>query len=79
VEKGTLRRHPEFGIGINVGEKFIFTPEELGNLIEQAILTDNRFESVEKLDVLKSNSTLILNIVVRGAQSSGLIPLNLTV
>ena len=75
TEKGQLPRHLEYGAGMGIGERMDSTAKEVAADVESNILDDPRFEAINHLTVSFEGSTVELNIVVKCAEGSGVIPL----
>lgn len=80
TQKGTLMRHLDFGLGIEHG--ISIADIEAGDLIQTMsamVESDPRFSGVERMDIRISGPTLAIDMAVRIANGSGIIPITFQV
>jgi len=77
MEPGALMYHPEIGIDMQIGQKMVYTAEEITEMIESTIVADNRFASVDSIHVEREGNTLRLKLKVSLMHSSKPVPLQL--
>jgi len=75
VNQGELKRHPEYGAGLNIGERLDMSAEDVRDIIENTILSDPRFESLSSITVEFKGSTVSLNLIVNASNGGGVIPI----
>lgn len=76
TKKGTLLRHLEFGLGIDYG--ISIADIEAGELIaamNKMIIDDSRFSGIERIDIRLVGVTLSIDMAVKIANGSGVVPL----
>lgn len=74
IEKGSLLRHPEKGLGVQVGTRQR-SSNSIRSAIENAVLSDGRFESIRNMTIIFDGSVVRLNLAVKVAGGSDVIPL----
>jgi hypothetical protein len=76
TKRGSLMRHPDFGVGINPGisladvERGVIA-DELTNLV----ISDSRFSGIERLTIAINGPTMSIDMAVILANNSGIIPI----
>jgi len=80
TKKGSLMRHPDFGIGINPGISLADVEsgaiaQELTNLV----ISDSRFSGIERLKISINGPTMSIDMAVILANNSGVIPISFDV
>ena len=78
IEKNQLKRHPEYGAGIPIGERYEYSAEDIKEFLEGAVSNDPRFESLPDIVVDLSGPTVKLNLRVRVVEDGGIIPITFT-
>jgi hypothetical protein len=79
VEKGELERHPSYGVGIPIGSRNSdLGVNQLDNLVREQITSDPRFTDVDT-QVKVNGSEVRIEVLARGAESTGLIPIEFRV
>lgn len=73
-EKGELKQHPDLGVGVQVGRKFISLEQVRDNLIG-SLTQDKRVESVDNVSLLREGPALYMNFNVNLKQVDTPIPL----
>ncbi len=61
LEKGSLKYHPQVGVGLAIGEK-IRNGDDIRDDIINSILSDPRFDSIKGLDFLIEDSVVKINL-----------------
>lgn len=74
-EKGALKRHPEVGLGLRVGERLQLSASEIRRSLENAILGDKRFSDVPEISVEVDGPIVRVNIRVSVADGGDVVPL----
>lgn len=77
TERGELKYHPQFGIGIKPGEKNTFDANDIYDDISQAILSDPRFSNFTDPSIIIEGSSIIINGNINIANSNISAPLSL--
>ena len=80
TQKGTLLRHLEYGLGLEAG--ISVADIENGAIIDslnKSIDSDPRFESIDRIAIRLNGSTLAIDMTVKLANGSGILPLSLDV
>lgn len=80
TQRGTLLRHLDFGVGLEHGVSI--ADIENGEIIKSLnamIASDSRFESIESLTINLNGSTLSINMSVRIANGTGILPISFDV
>ena len=77
TQKGTLLRHLDYGLGLQHGTSVAdiengIIIEELNNMIAD----DPRFQTVENVELTLRGSTLLIDMVIRLAGGTGVLPIN---
>lgn len=79
VPTGKLLKHPDFGAGIKAGGSSAnLNATEIYNQIKSAVLSDTRFSSIEKLEVILDGPKLTINMSV-GYNKNQVLPLSFSV
>jgi hypothetical protein len=76
TKQGTLLRHLDFGLGLEHG--ISVADIENGQVIDalnQMIQDDPRFSAIERIDIRLNGSTLAIDMAVRVANGSGVVPI----
>lgn len=78
IERGSLKCHPEIGVGINIGEK-IRNGDDVRNDMINTILSDNRFTGIKNLTFMIDGNTIniALDLIVKHISTP--IPINFNV
>jgi hypothetical protein len=89
VEAGELRRHPEFGLNIVVGNtnaNIITVRKILADSISKMIQADERFSNIDTLDITYGSGTesnfptvININLIVKLAGSGQLLPVTFSI
>lgn len=80
VQKSSLLRHPEFGVGISPGVSVAdITSGDIFNDLNKLITDDPRFSGIERLDIKISGPTITIDMAVSVANGSGIIPISFSV
>lgn len=80
TKRGTLLRHLDFGLGIQHGVSI--ADIENGILMQELtriVVQDSRFAGVDRLDITLNGATLTIDMAVRIANNSGIIPITFDV
>lgn len=80
TKKGTLLRHLDYGIGLEVGVSLADIEngsivDSLNSLVEQ----DERFSGIERLDIELKGPALKIDMAVNVANNSGIVPISFNV
>lgn len=73
-EKGELKNHPDLGVGVQVGRKFLSLEEVRDNLIN-SLTQDKRVESIDNVALLREGPALYMTFNVNLKQVDTPIPL----
>ena len=67
LEKGSLKYHPNIGVGLNIGEK-IRSGIDIRDNITRSILSDRRFSAIKNMNFSALGSTIQINfnLIIRG-------------
>jgi hypothetical protein len=80
IQKSSLLRHPEFGVGISPGVSVAdITSGDIFNDLNKLITDDPRFSGIERLDIKISGPTITIDMAVSIANGSGIIPISFSV
>ena len=80
IQKNSLLRHPEFGVGISPGVSVAdITSGDIFNDLNKLITDDPRFSGIERLDIKISGPTITIDMAVSVANGSGIIPISFSV
>ena len=80
IKKGSLLRHPDFGIGLSAGVSMAdVNSGKIASDFNQIILSDSRFSGIERLDIKISGNTITVDMAVTIANGSGVIPISFNV
>jgi hypothetical protein len=77
-DQGELLEHPELGVGIQVGKKVPDLGEIQTNLVK-TLSADPRFSAVENLQLVRDNSALSINFLLRVKNVDTPIPVTLRI
>ena len=80
TERGTLLRHLDYGLGLSAG--ISVADIENGEIIKamnDMVVADPRFSGIERITVNLNGSTLAIDMAVRVANDSGVIPITFDV
>jgi len=77
IEKGSLPRHPDKGLGFQVGTRQRST-NAVRSMIENSLLSDDRFESIQAMTINFDGDVVSLNMTIKVAGGSDVIPLTFT-
>jgi hypothetical protein len=80
TKRGSLMRHPEFGIGINPG--ISLADVESGAIAKELtdlVTSDSRFSGIERLTIAINGPTMSIDMAVILANNSGIIPISFSV
>jgi len=77
TQKGTLLRHLEYGLGLTHG----ISVADIDNGIiisslNQMVQSDDRFESITRMDIRLNGSTLGIDLAIKIANNSGIVPVS---
>lgn len=61
TEKGSLKYHPQLGVGLNIGQK-IRNGQDIRDDLIQSILSDRRFTGIKNLSFFTEGSTIRINL-----------------
>lgn len=75
TERGEILRHADYGSGISIGTRMDEPAQKIKKAIEEAILDDPRFDSIQGLTVTVEGSSVEINVIVKTTNGSGLIPI----
>jgi hypothetical protein len=78
LEKGSLKQHPEVGLGLQIGTSQAANADTIRASIENAILSDPRFASIPSLNIVFDGNVTRLQLKVAVADGSDVIPLSFT-
>jgi hypothetical protein len=76
TQKGTLLKHLGYGVGLTHGVSV--ADIENGEIIKSLnamVAADSRFESIESININLNGSTMSVNMVIRIANGSGIVPI----
>lgn len=77
TKRGTLLRHLDFGLGLNVGVSVADIENgEVINSLNRTIEGDDRFDFIESATFTLRGSTLAVDLSVRLANNTGVVPIN---
>jgi len=80
VQKNSLLRHPEFGLGISAGISISdISSGQIFNDLNKIITDDPRFSGIERLDIAVNGPTITIDMAVTIANGSGIIPISFNV
>jgi hypothetical protein len=80
VEKNSLLRHPEFGLGIQPGVSVAdISSGQIFNDLNKVVTDDPRFSGIERLDISINGPTITIDMAVSIANGSGIIPISFNV
>lgn len=75
TEKGKVLLHPDFGLGVKVGQMVSDTDvHDIFDSINNMIKEDSRFDGLDNLQVQLNGPTLTINLGVRLAGNNGVFP-----
>jgi hypothetical protein len=80
TKKNSLLRHPEFGLGLKHGMSY--ADIEAGDLINEMnrmIQDDPRFSGIDRIDIRINGPTISIDMAVKIASGSGVVPITFTV
>lgn len=80
TKRGTLLRHLEYGVGLTHGVSV--ADIENGEIIKSLnamIASDDRFQSIDSINITLDGSTMKIDMVVRIANGSGILPISFDV
>jgi len=78
LEPGSLKRHPEIGVGLEIGRK-VKNVGEIRNKIVSTLGQDPRIDSVPYLDVKEEGNTTLINMIVKIRNLKEPVPLEIAV
>jgi hypothetical protein len=78
LEPGSLKRHPELGVGLEIGRK-VRNVGEIRNRITSTLVQDARIDSVPYLNVQQEGSTTLINMIVKIRNLNEPVPLEIVV
>jgi hypothetical protein len=77
TQKGSLIAHPDYGIGLQAGmNNADFIATEVYKDIKSLILSDSRFDRIERMDISLEGPVLNLSLIVGLAGQSGIVPIS---
>lgn len=80
VQKNSLLRHPEFGLGISAGISISdISSGQIFNDLNKIITDDPRFSGIERLDIAVNGPVITIDMAVTIANGSGIIPISFNV
>jgi hypothetical protein len=80
IQKGSLIRHPEFGLNISSGVSISdISSGQIFNDLNKIITDDPRFSGIQRLDIKISGPTVTIDMAVSIANGSGIIPISFSV
>jgi hypothetical protein len=80
TKRGSLMRHPEFGIGINPGISLADVESgAIAQELTELITSDSRFSGIERLTIAINGPTMSIDMAVILANNSGIIPISFDV
>ncbi len=79
LEKGTVPRHPEVGLGLQIGTANTHDAHAVRTALENAILNDGRFSAITGLSIVFSGPQISLQMTVKSANGSDVIPLSFVI
>jgi hypothetical protein len=79
LEKGSLKQHPDLGLGIDVGTRQAQNTDTVRASLENAILTDPRFSAITDLNIEFNGDITRLGMRIIAADGSDVIPLTFTI
>lgn len=65
LEKGSLKRHREIGVGLTIGRKSPNAIKEIRDDVVSTFLADSRVSQIPYVDVRQEGGTLFLNLLVK--------------
>lgn len=80
TQKGSLMRHLDYGLGIRHG--ISIADIEAGEIIKsmnEMVENDSRFSGIERIDIVLNGATLSIDMAVRVANGSGVVPITFEV
>lgn len=80
TKRGSLLRHLDYGLGLQHGISVAnIESGEIINSLNQMIQADGRFDSIERIDIKLKDSTLAIDMAVKLANQTGIIPITFDV
>lgn len=80
TKKGSLMRHPDFGIGINPGISLADVESgAIAQELTELVVSDSRFSGIERLTIAINGPTMSIDMAVILANNSGVIPISFDV
>jgi len=77
--KGTILLHPEFGLGLRVGQPTsTFTAKNIYNTINKMVSDDPRFGGIKTLQIQLNKASVTINLSVFLVNGNGVLPLTYT-
>lgn len=78
LEPGSLKRHPELGVGLEIGRK-VKNLGTIRNRIVSTLVQDSRIDSVPFLDLQQEGNTTLINMIVKIRDLAEPVPLEIVV
>ncbi|NBW98517.1 hypothetical protein EBR03_02980 [bacterium] len=78
LEPGSLKRHPELGVGLEIGRK-VKNVGEIRNRITNTLVQDPRIDSVPYLNVQQEGNATLINMIVKIRNLNEPVPLEIVV
>lgn len=76
TRKGTLIRHPDFGLGLSAGMSVAdIESGAIANELNKIVLDDPRFSGIQNLEIRIEKSTVYVTMAVKVANGSGIVPI----
>ena len=80
TKKGALLRHLDYGLGLEHGISVADVDNgEIINSLNQMIQDDPRFSNIERIDIKLTGATLSIDMAVKVANGSGIVPITFDV
>lgn len=80
TQKGSLMRHLDFGLGISHGISIADIENgEIISAMSKMVEDDPRFSGIERIDIVLSGSTLAIDMAVKVANGSGIVPITFNI
>ena len=80
TQKGTLLRHLDYGLGLTYGISVAdIESGAIINSLNQMVQADDRFESITRMDVRLNGPTLNIDLAIKIANNSGIVPVSFNV
>ena len=80
TQRGTLLRHLDYGLGLTHGISVADIDNGvIINSLNQMVEADNRFDSITRMDIRLNGSTLNIDLAVKIANNSGIVPVSFNI